>query len=142
MGGRKGPAPTRRDIQSRGLVATFDCSDAQRDLGWQPTRTGRVSLNAPSGYTAGLRHAVKNAAPCLATFRVGGPQTRFASLVNQFGGDYRHIVVAMDGISDAIGMVNPEVQLELLPLPLKRGRNIPNVPLFRRVLRRSAPICW
>ena len=38
VGGRKGPAPTRRDIQSRGLVATFDCSDAQRDLGWQPTR--------------------------------------------------------------------------------------------------------
>jgi len=38
VGGRKGPAPTRRDIQSRGLVATFDCSDAQRDLGWQSTR--------------------------------------------------------------------------------------------------------
>ena len=74
-----------------------------------------------------------------ATFRVGGPQTRFASLVNQFGGDYRHIVMSMDGISDAIGMVNPEVQLELLPLPLKRGRNIPNVPLFRRVLRQVRP---
>src|SRR3954453_5670440 len=74
-----------------------------------------------------------------ATFRVGGPQTRFASLVNQFGGDYRYLVVAMDGVSDAIGMVNPEVQLELLPLPLKRGRNIPNVPLLRRVLRQVRP---
>jgi nucleoside-diphosphate-sugar epimerase len=35
--GRTGPVPTRRDIQSRGLFATFDCSDAQRDLSWQPT---------------------------------------------------------------------------------------------------------
>lgn len=34
--GRAAPVPTLRDIQSRGLVAEFDCSDAKRDLGWQP----------------------------------------------------------------------------------------------------------
>jgi predicted dehydrogenase/nucleoside-diphosphate-sugar epimerase len=36
IGGRKPPLPSRRDLVSRGLAATFDCSDAKRDLGWQP----------------------------------------------------------------------------------------------------------
>lgn len=35
-GGRSVPLPSKRDILSRGLRARFDCSDAQRALGWQP----------------------------------------------------------------------------------------------------------
>ncbi|HET9146513.1 MAG TPA: NAD-dependent epimerase/dehydratase family protein [Acetobacteraceae bacterium] len=35
-GGRNPALPSRRDILSRGLSATFDCSDAKRDLGWLP----------------------------------------------------------------------------------------------------------
>lgn len=35
-GGRRTPLPSRRDILSRGMAAPFDCSDAKRDLGWQP----------------------------------------------------------------------------------------------------------
>jgi nucleoside-diphosphate-sugar epimerase/predicted dehydrogenase len=34
--GRAGPPPSRRDLLSRGLTATFDCDDARRDLGWRP----------------------------------------------------------------------------------------------------------
>jgi len=34
--GRAGPPPSRRDFLSRGLVATFDCGDAKRELGWSP----------------------------------------------------------------------------------------------------------
>jgi predicted dehydrogenase/nucleoside-diphosphate-sugar epimerase len=34
--GRAGRPPSQRDILSRGLTATFDCSDAKRDLGWHP----------------------------------------------------------------------------------------------------------
>lgn len=36
--GRRDPLPSLRDLKSRGLVATFDCSDAHRDLGWVPER--------------------------------------------------------------------------------------------------------
>jgi nucleoside-diphosphate-sugar epimerase len=36
LGGRKVPLPSRRDLVSRGLGAGFDCSEAKRDLGWQP----------------------------------------------------------------------------------------------------------
>jgi predicted dehydrogenase/nucleoside-diphosphate-sugar epimerase len=35
--GRAVPMPSRRDFLSRGMMATFDCSDAKRDLTWQPT---------------------------------------------------------------------------------------------------------
>jgi predicted dehydrogenase/nucleoside-diphosphate-sugar epimerase len=35
-GGRHPALPSRRDILSRGLSATFDCTDAKRDLGWLP----------------------------------------------------------------------------------------------------------
>ncbi|MGE5548715.1 MAG: NAD-dependent epimerase/dehydratase family protein [Solirubrobacterales bacterium] len=35
-GGRKVAPPSLHDLLSRGLAATFDCSDAKRDLGWRP----------------------------------------------------------------------------------------------------------
>jgi predicted dehydrogenase/nucleoside-diphosphate-sugar epimerase len=34
--GRNVPAPSTRDFLSRGMAATFDCSDAKKDLGWTP----------------------------------------------------------------------------------------------------------
>jgi nucleoside-diphosphate-sugar epimerase len=34
--GRKVPMPSQRDFLSRGMAATFDCSDAKQDLGWTP----------------------------------------------------------------------------------------------------------
>lgn len=36
VGGRRPARPSWRDLMSRGLVATFDCDDAKRDLGWRP----------------------------------------------------------------------------------------------------------
>lgn len=36
IGGRRAPLPSRYDLLSRGLQAGFDCSDAHRDLAWQP----------------------------------------------------------------------------------------------------------
>ena len=35
-GGRRTPMPSLRDLRSRGMEATLDCSDAKRDLGWAP----------------------------------------------------------------------------------------------------------
>ena len=36
LAGHRAPMPTRRDVLSRGMVASFDCTDAKRDLNWQP----------------------------------------------------------------------------------------------------------
>ena len=33
---RQASMPSRHDILSRGMIATLDCSDAKRDLGWRP----------------------------------------------------------------------------------------------------------
>lgn len=38
VGGKKGPLPNLYDLKSRGLSATFDCTDAKTDLGWSPER--------------------------------------------------------------------------------------------------------
>jgi predicted dehydrogenase/nucleoside-diphosphate-sugar epimerase len=40
--GRSVAAPSRHDFLSRGMAATFDCSDAQRDLGWRPVADAAV----------------------------------------------------------------------------------------------------
>ena len=36
IGGRNPMLPSRRDFLSRGMVASFDCTDAKTDLGWTP----------------------------------------------------------------------------------------------------------
>jgi len=36
LGGRAVPMPSKRDLLSRGLMATFDCRDAKTALGWSP----------------------------------------------------------------------------------------------------------
>jgi hypothetical protein len=51
--GRNVPMPARRDFLSRGMTAQFDCSDAVRDLGWQPAadpeafRRQALTVHAP-----------------------------------------------------------------------------------------------
>ena len=44
--GRKGPFPSLRDIESRGMKASFDCSDAKADLGWMPVSDRMTFLDA------------------------------------------------------------------------------------------------
>lgn len=56
-----------------------------------------------------------------ATFAPGGPQVRTARLMNAFGGEWEHAVLAMDGVTSARDLVEPRVALELLETPPKRG---------------------
>jgi len=48
-GGRRLPMPSRRDILSRGLRASFDCSDAKHDLGWNPVADPEAFLQHAIG---------------------------------------------------------------------------------------------
>lgn len=43
--GRRDPLPSLRDLKSRGLAAQFDCSDAKRDLNWEPLCDRAVFLD-------------------------------------------------------------------------------------------------
>ena len=54
VSGRHPSLPSRRDLISRGLKATFDCTDAKRDLHWGPVSDRRTFLDRAVGVHARL----------------------------------------------------------------------------------------
>ncbi|MDO6706345.1 glycosyltransferase family 4 protein [Photobacterium sp. 1_MG-2023] len=64
------------------------------------------------------------------TFALGGPQVRFAQLVNARSARERHVVIALDGQLEAASRIDPQKQitciglpdLKPLPLPVKLRR--------------------
>jgi glycosyltransferase involved in cell wall biosynthesis len=74
-----------------------------------------------------------------ATFAVGGPQVRFATLANCLGHRYRHIVVAMDGNYACAERLEPGLDVRCELVPVTKGATIGNVGRFRRQLRSFAP---
>jgi glycosyltransferase involved in cell wall biosynthesis len=57
------------------------------------------------------------------SFAVGGQQTRFATIANRLGGAFRHRVVSLDGRDAALKLLDPELDVALLPaLPSNGGR--------------------
>lgn len=75
------------------------------------------------------------------TFGVGGPQVRFASIANHFGRRYRHTIIAMDGDFSCADRLDPGLDIEMLPLPVRKGAglSLANLHRFRAVLRRLKP---
>jgi glycosyltransferase involved in cell wall biosynthesis len=73
------------------------------------------------------------------TFALGGPQARFLKLVEALGPQVEHHVLAMDGNTSAIGnAVNPEA-IQLVNMPIARGRNFDNVPRLMGLAKRLKP---
>ncbi len=74
-----------------------------------------------------------------ATFAVGGPQVRFASLANRLGAGWRHAIVAMDGNHACRERLDPSLDVTLVT----EGTRAPNpLALYRRqqaVLRTLRP---
>src|SRR5438105_4390979 len=74
-----------------------------------------------------------------ATFRVGGPQVRFASLANYLGRRFRHVIVAMDNQFDCRDRLDPGLDVSLTPLSYDKGSTLKNLRLFRSLLRQIRP---
>ncbi|MGH7210972.1 MAG: glycosyltransferase, partial [Acetobacteraceae bacterium] len=74
-----------------------------------------------------------------ATFATGGPQVRFAATANHFGRRYRHLVVAMDGVTTARERLDPDLNLDFPAVEVRHGRTLGNLPPFRRMLRALRP---
>ncbi len=73
------------------------------------------------------------------TFAVGGPQTRFATIVERLGSKYRHLIVSMSGRTEAAGLLPAGIDYTLVPI-----RNTPRNPLanawrFGKQLRALKP---
>ena len=46
---------------------------------------------------------------------------RFAQIANHFGRAYRHVIVAMDGVTDAMERLAPDLDVELLGVSVQSG---------------------
>jgi glycosyltransferase involved in cell wall biosynthesis len=73
------------------------------------------------------------------TFAVGGPQVRFATVANSLGRAYQHVIIALDGVTDVLERLAPELDLELLPIQVRSGYSLANMKVFRSVLARVRP---
>jgi glycosyltransferase involved in cell wall biosynthesis len=75
------------------------------------------------------------------TFAVGGPEVRFTRLANAFGREFRHVIVAMDGVLDSRNLIDTGVDVVCIGVPVKKskGLSISNLLTFRRALTRIKP---
>ncbi|GGJ44301.1 glycosyltransferase [Neoroseomonas lacus] len=74
-----------------------------------------------------------------ATFATGGPQVRYATLVNRLGGAFRHAVVAMDGRQEARALLDPALGVHFPDVGVVKGDTIGNLRRFRAALRDIRP---
>lgn len=73
------------------------------------------------------------------TFSVGGPQVRTAALINRFGGQFRHQIVAMDGNYACRERIDGGIDVTYPELVFRKSDTWGNIRLFRRFLRQSRP---
>jgi len=66
-----------------------------------------------------------------ATFGVGGPQVRFAGIANRFPDRYRHLIVAMDGVTAARERLAPELDVTFPSIEIRKGATLSNRLTFR-----------
>ncbi|MEQ8934991.1 MAG: glycosyltransferase, partial [Amphiplicatus sp.] len=75
-----------------------------------------------------------------ATFAIGGPQMRFATLANAFGKRYRHSILSMDGNYAAADRLSGDVEYRLrADIAPEKRRTLKNVFAFRRLLADERP---
>ena len=75
------------------------------------------------------------------TFKIGGPQMRFADLAHGLGADYEHHIVAMDNCFDAAERVQPPVELHLHELKIEKTSliSLQNIRRFRALMDEIGP---
>ncbi len=73
------------------------------------------------------------------TFATGGPQVRFATIVNHFGRRWRHAVIAMDGNLAARERLDPSLDVSFPGVPLVKGDTMGNARRLRATLRALRP---
>jgi glycosyltransferase involved in cell wall biosynthesis len=75
------------------------------------------------------------------TFSVGGPQVRFAAIVNHYGRQFRHVVIAMDGDYACSERLGADLDVDFWPVEIRKGRWLANRRSFRQVLNAVRPDC-
>jgi glycosyltransferase involved in cell wall biosynthesis len=73
-----------------------------------------------------------------ATFAPAGPQVRTARVLSALGQRWRHAILAMDGRAEARELIDPAVELAILPAPPKSG-TIATARRLRELLASTRP---
>ena len=73
------------------------------------------------------------------TFSVGGAQMRFIQLANHFGLRYRHRIVSLNGSTEAVARLLPELDAELIAAGTQKGATLGNLRAIRRTLAKLRP---
>ncbi|TNE61919.1 MAG: glycosyltransferase family 1 protein [Alphaproteobacteria bacterium] len=73
------------------------------------------------------------------SFEVGGAQRRFAALLAQGGGGFRHTVFAMDGCYDALKLMNRDTVAQLETPPIAKGASWQAIRHCRTILAGVQP---
>ncbi len=73
------------------------------------------------------------------TFAVGGAQIRFTALANRFGRDWRHAVVALDGVTDCRTRLNPDLDVSFPVIVTRKSDPLGNLRRIRQLLRCLRP---
>lgn len=72
------------------------------------------------------------------TFSAAGSQTRTIALMNAFGREFRHAVLALDGVTSAGARIAPDIDVRWVAPPPKAGTPM-TVLRLERILRRVRP---
>ena len=71
------------------------------------------------------------------TFKVGGPQRRFAAMANHFGSRYHHRVIALDDRTEAQTLLKTPCFVQ--PAPFRRGNPLTDMYRAQEFLRKLQP---
>lgn len=72
------------------------------------------------------------------TFAPGGPQVRTIQIMNALPELARHSIVAMDGVTSAASLIQPQVDHRILPAPPKAGM-LETAPRMRKLIAETRP---
>jgi glycosyltransferase involved in cell wall biosynthesis len=73
------------------------------------------------------------------SFTTGGVPIRLVNIANRLGKDFRHLVLALDGVTSAAARLLPSVDHELVSLAIDKSRPIGNLFRFHRTLAAIRP---
>jgi glycosyltransferase involved in cell wall biosynthesis len=76
-------------------------------------------------------HTLLHAFP---SFEVGGSQLRFVAFANHYGPRYRHLIVAMNGKTQCLDRLHPDVQRDVLDIQVPKNRTFSTFLSLRRKL--------
>src|ERR1700722_10046065 len=93
-------------------------------------------IKADASMAASLAPLVVHVFP---TFAVGGAQVRFTALANHFGGEFRHMVVALDGETGCRERLDPGLDVSFPSVDAPKHAMLANAWRFRALLRQWRP---